>query len=122
MSDSQGISHMRVLGVLIICIAVCLSGCFGGRMTFAEGIRCFQVQDYRQAFIHLMPAAKAGNPDAQYAIGYMYYYGQGVLENRTKAWYWIKCAAEAGQIDAIHVMETVKHVDNPEGFTPVQFK
>lgn len=105
---------MRIIGILFICMAVLLSGCFGGRMTYAEGIRSFQIQDYRQAFIRLMPAAKAGNPDAQYAVGYMYYYGQGVLENRKKAWYWITCAAKAGQLEAIQAMQNVEHVDTTE--------
>lgn len=89
--------------LLVISVVCLLSGCMGGvsRMNFSEGIHSFQVQDYRQAFIRLMPEAKAGNPDAQYAIGYMYYYGQGVVEDRKKAWYWITCAAKAGQPDAI---------------------
>ena len=30
----------------------------------------------------------------------MYYYGQGVVENRRQAWYWITMAAKAGQSDA----------------------
>jgi TPR repeat protein len=76
-------------------------------MSLAEGIVSFQRQDYRQAFIRLMPAAKAGNPEAQYAIGYMYYYGQGVIENRKKAWYWIALAAKAGQVDAVQAMQIV---------------
>ena len=98
---------MRVISILFICMATLLGGCFGTRMSLAEGIISFQRQDYRQAFIRLMPAAKAGNPDAQYAVGYMYYYGQGVLENRKKAWYWILLASKAGQIDAIQAMQIV---------------
>jgi TPR repeat protein len=94
---------MRYKNLSLILIVSLFSGCMGGisRMNFSEGIHSFQVQDYRQAFIRLMPEAKAGNPDAQYAVGYMYYYGQGVVEDRTKAWYWITCAAKAGQADAI---------------------
>lgn len=96
---------MRFVAVLMICLASFLSGCLGGRMDFAEGIKSFQIQNYRQAFIRLMPAAKAGNADAQYAIGYMYYYGQGVIEDRKKAWYWINCAAKAGQADAMQAVK-----------------
>lgn len=95
---------MRLAGVFIIVVATLLSGCLGTRMNFAEGIKSFQVQNYRQAFILLKPAAKAGNAEAQYAIGYMYYYGQGVTEDRRKAWYWINCAAKAGQPDAIQAV------------------
>ena len=96
---------MRFNGVILLFIASLLSGCLGSRMNFAEGIKDFQVQNYREAFIHLMPAARAGSADAQYAIGYMYYYGQGVTEDRKKAWYWIHCAAKAGQQDAIAAVQ-----------------
>ena len=64
---------MRLKWVLFICVASLLSGCIGSRMGLSEGIRSFQVQDYRQAFIRLMPEAKAGNRDAEYAIGFMYW-------------------------------------------------
>lgn len=103
-SQNLGISSMRFVAVFIICVASILSGCLSGRMNFAEGIKSFQVQDYRQAFIRLMPSAKAGNVEAQYAIGYMYYYGYGVIEDRRKAWYWIRCAAKAGQVDALQAI------------------
>jgi TPR repeat protein len=86
--------------MLFLMLVVLLSGCATGSMNLREGIRSFQVQDYRQAFIRLKPEADKGQPDAQYAIGYMYYYGQGVVEDRKKAWYWITCAAKAGQTDA----------------------
>jgi TPR repeat protein len=75
-------------------------GCtFSSHLT--EGIKSFRLQDYRQAFIRLKPEAKKGQRDAQYAVGYMYYYGQGVVENRRKAWFWINKAAKAGQPEAI---------------------
>ena len=88
----------RCLKILILVIL--LSSCYMQGMNLREGIHSFQVQDYRQAFIRLKPEAEKGQPDAQYAIGYMYYYGQGVVENRRQAWYWITMAAKAGQSDA----------------------
>ncbi|EHL32082.1 hypothetical protein LDG_5865 [Legionella drancourtii LLAP12] len=48
----------------------------------------------------MKPEAERGQPDAQYAVGYMYYYGKGVVEDRKKAWFWITAAANAGQPDA----------------------
>lgn len=67
----------------------------------AEGIVAFRAEDYRTAFLVLKPEAVRGRPDAQYAVGYMYYYGKGVVENRKRAWYWINKAANQGQADAI---------------------
>lgn len=87
--------RLMSFGLILLC-----ASCAFGPLNLQEGIRHFQEQDYRQAFIRLKPEAEKGQPDAQYAIGYMYYYGQGVLEDRKQAWYWITRAAEAGQADA----------------------
>lgn len=68
---------------------------------FYQGIAAFRAEQYRAAFIKLKPEAEKGQPDAQYAIGYMYYYGRGVVEDRKKAWMWINRAAKACQPDAV---------------------
>ncbi|APF05740.1 TPA: sel1 repeat family protein [Legionella pneumophila] len=88
------------LFILIIFIPM-MAACITGTLNLREGIQCFKAQDYRKAFIRLKPEAQKGNPDAQYAVGYMYYYGKGVVEDRKKARFWITCAARAGQPDAI---------------------
>ncbi len=86
--------------IYIVILTSLLSGCVTSGLNLREGIKSFQVQDYRQAFIRLKPEAEKGQPDAEYAIGYMYYYGQGVVEDRKQAWFWITRAAKAGQADA----------------------
>ncbi len=73
-----------------------------------EGIQSFRAQDYRKAFIRLKPEAEKGHPDAQYAVGYMYYYGQGVVENRKQAWYWINQAASLKQKDALAAVQILQ--------------
>lgn len=92
---------------------VLFSGCAPSALNLREGIHSFKIQDYRQAFIRLKPEAEKGQPDAQYAVGYMYYYGQGVVEDRRKAWAWITRAAKAGQTDAQAAVRILggKHVD-----------
>src|SRR3990167_7887698 len=94
---------------ILIVLAVVLSGCFTSKYNLNEGIHSFQVQDYRQAFVRLKPEAEKGQPDAEYAVGYMYYYGQGVVEDRAKAWYWITKAARAGQPDAVKAAQVLGH-------------
>lgn len=91
-----------------------LYGCSMTQINLQEGIKSFQEQNYRQAFIRLKPEAEKGNPDAQYAVGYMYYYGEGVTEDKQKAMYWISCAAKAGQADAI---EATHILQNPPPLT-----
>lgn len=78
-----------------------LTACMTTSLNLRQGIYNFKIQNYREAFIRLVPEAEKGCPDAQYAVGYMYYYGQGVVENKEKAWNWIHAAARANQPDAI---------------------
>jgi TPR repeat protein len=78
--------------------------CVNGSLSLREGITSFRLQDYRSAFIRLKPLAERGHPDAQYAVGYMYYYGQGVVEDRDQAWFWIHMAARLKQPEAIEAV------------------
>lgn len=86
--------------IITLSAAVTLVAC-SSAYNLREGIESFRAQDYRKAFIRLKPEAEKGQPDAQYAVGYMYYYGQGVVEDRQKAWLWINKAASFGQPDAV---------------------
>ena len=95
--------------LMVMCFMTFFGGCVTRGMNLREGIKSFQIQNYRQAFIRLLPEAENGQPDAQYAVGYMYYYGQGVIEDRKKAWYWIGCAARMAQRDAVEAMTILQN-------------
>ena len=97
--------------LLLMTLLIGLSSCIN-YPSFYEGITYFRAQQYRDAFIRLKPQAEKGQPDAEYAIGYMYYYGQGVVEDRKKAWYWITKAAREGQPDAV---EAAALLSSPKG-------
>ena len=45
----------------------------------------------------MQTAAENGNPDAQYALGYMYYYGIDTVQDQQTAKLWIQRAAAQGQ-------------------------
>lgn len=92
--------YLFKLFIVIIFIPVLMACISNTAINLREGIDSFRVENYRKAFIRLKPAAEKGQPDAQYAVGYMYYYGQGVVEDRKKAWFWINAAANLGQPDA----------------------
>lgn len=85
----------------VIVLSLFISSCMRSSLNLTQGINSFRVQDYRSAFVRLKPEAEKGNHEAQYAVGYMYYYGQGVVEDRRKAWFWITKSAESGNKDAI---------------------
>lgn len=92
--------YLFKLSIAVIFIPILAACTTTGAINLREGIDNFRVEEYRKAFVHLKPAAEQGQPDAQYAVGYMYYYGKGVVEDRKKAWFWINAAANLGQPDA----------------------
>lgn len=48
--------------------------------------------------------AEQGDPDAQYLLGRMYYFGDGVAENREEAARWHTRAADQGHAEAKYVL------------------
>ncbi len=64
----------------------------------------FQKGNYYEAFDDLLYYAEHGNKDAQYAVGYMYYYGLGTAKDQNTARYWIRKASEQGQPAAKRAM------------------
>ena len=94
----------RLVRVAVLLTILCCIGCVRD-LNLREGILSFRMQNYRDAFVRLMPEALKGQPDAQYAVGYMYYYGQGVVENHRKAMHWIHLAAKHGQSEALVAMK-----------------
>ena len=69
----------------------------------------FQQGDYFKAFDDLHHYAERGDKEAQYAVGYMYYYGLGTAKDQDTARYWIRKAAEQNQVAAKHAMYEITH-------------
>lgn len=67
---------------------------------YVQGEQAYDYGDYAKAMSLLMPAAEAGNPNAQYLTAIMYDFGRGVPTNHEKANEWYLRAAEQGQDDA----------------------
>lgn len=55
---------------------------------------------YQCSFDHVQWAARSGDPNAQYVLGYLYYYGIGVLPNDELALKWITESAQQGNPSA----------------------
>ena len=60
----------------------------------------YDKKDYETARREWEPLAKDGNSSAQFNLGYMYFRGQGVLQNNETAVKWWRLAAEQGNADA----------------------
>lgn len=94
--------------VVILFTLTCLVGCVAFRSpNYSAGRSSFIEGNYYQAFKQLYPAAQGGNPDAQYAVGYMYYYGLGTSQDRQTAIAWMQRAANQGQAQAINAVESI---------------
>jgi TPR repeat protein len=106
---------MKMKTFLCLAIVCLFTACTN--LSYKQGQESFLHQDYRQAFIRLMPPAKAGNAQAQYAIGYMYYNGLGTIENKDKALFWLNEAASQGSYEAIKALKLIKN-KQPSPYQP----
>jgi DamX protein len=66
----------------------------------------FLQKQYESSVITLMPLVREGHPDAQYSVGYMYYYGLGVPRNADFGRQLIQAAAQQGNERAIQAITT----------------
>jgi len=74
---------------------------------FTQAKVAYLDNDYPRAFTIAGPRAAAGDPWAQYTLGYLYYYGRGVALDRKLAKEWIQRAAEQGYAPA---QEALQHI------------
>jgi TPR repeat protein len=81
-----------------------------GLLTFAlpaaadsldDGMQAYEAGHYTEAIELLTPLADQSNPQAQFRLGIMYYYGQGVPEDEKVAVNWLTKAALQGHRDAM---------------------
>ncbi len=75
--------------------------------TMEEARRAYLARDYERALPLLREQAALGNPHAQYTLGYMYYYGQGVPEDVEEALRWIRMAAAQGDAHALEALSSL---------------
>lgn len=82
----------------------------------------FAVNNYELAFKRLLPLAEQNNSEAQYAIGYLYYYGYGVDRNEERAYYWLRQAAKQQNKQAIKALALLRTAENSAFYTPPELK
>ena len=67
---------------------------------YDRGAAAYEAGDYGAALKEFRPLAESGNVSAQYNLGIMYYYGEGVLQDYKEAARLFRLAAEQGLADA----------------------
>lgn len=83
------------LSALVCCLL--LSSCGHSNYSVTSSAECdFRQGNYALAFEKLWWPAHRCDPRAQYAIGYMYYYGLGTILDQDLARIWFRRSADAG--------------------------
>lgn len=89
-------------------ISTVLTACLNSQFLLDRGKKSYIHDNYRQAYIRLLPLARGGNPEAQYALGYMYFNGKGVTEDKKVGIEWMQKSAMQGNKKAIRALELIR--------------
>ena len=76
-----------------------------------QGKRYFHDGFYKRSMMLFLPLACDGNPEAQYAVGYMYYYGYGVTQDTDVGYFWIRRSAEQEYLPAVDALALIEKQD-----------
>jgi len=69
------------------------SGKVGYVQDLRKGLEAYNRGDYVTALKELKPLAEQGNTDAQFRLGWMYYDGAGVVQDKVYAYMWVNIVA-----------------------------
>ena len=95
--------------VMLVWLGVLLQGCVSPKMSEEmEGGKAKLVAgNYQQSFHELLPVAVYGRKEAQYAVGYQYYYGLGVPVDPESGIFWMQKAADQQYQPAIDALKMI---------------
>ena len=81
---------------LLLSAIIFLASASSAYAGFDAGVAAYQRGDFETAIKEFEPAAEAGDATAQFTLGYMHQFGQGVAQDLDKAARWYRRAAEQG--------------------------
>lgn len=102
-----------MIALTLTATSLLLAGCYTDR-AYRQGEQAFLQQDYHIAFTHLIDAAQYGDTKAQYAVGYMYYYGLGAPQSDYLARLWLYRSASMGDTKAMNAIARLQ--EKPEQY------
>jgi septal ring-binding cell division protein DamX len=103
---------MKLMGrlILLVSLTLLLGSCSTGNSTtdnYKQAHQSFAAQDYQTAFTQVQAPANAGNAEAEYALGYMYFYGKGTDVNQELGKKWIARSAAQGNDTALKAYQMI---------------
>ncbi|MBW7850126.1 MAG: sel1 repeat family protein [Rhodospirillales bacterium] len=90
---------MNARGLLVAAVLISAAS-MPAKADLASGIAAYEARDFATALVAFENQARAGDAEAQYRLATMFENGDGVDANETKAWSWLKRAAEANHVGA----------------------
>jgi TPR repeat protein len=102
---------MHVRFIYLLLLSCLLQGCHKKPSQMHTAEHSYYAGNYSKSVRYLDYDARRGNPEAQYALGYMLYYGKGVDENRAEARKWFVVAALHGNVDAQRALKMISKDD-----------
>jgi len=78
----------------IILLSLVMTGCKNVSPGINTAEKYYLEHNYTKAYEKLLPLAYDNDPEAQYALGYIYFYGLGVAKDEDLARYWIEASAK----------------------------
>jgi len=78
----------------ILILFVFFQACSSEKKGLEKAHRQYEAKQFEEAFKSFMPFAQKNNPEAQYCVGVMFYFGIGINQNYEKAFYWFSKSAE----------------------------
>jgi TPR repeat protein len=89
-------SRLRKFVLFVVVVTLGLSASQSAEGGFKEGLDSYDRNDYATALKEWKPLAEQGDAGAQYYLGVMYAYGQGVPQDQKTGVKWYALAAEQG--------------------------
>lgn len=103
---------LKLLLLMTLSLGLALSGCASKQLpittpipTLEQAQAEYRSGNFSQALVSLTLLATQGNEEAQYALGYMYYYGQGTEKNLDLARGWFRQASAQGYTPARQALD-----------------
>ncbi len=87
---------------------------------FQAGVNAYERGDYETALAEFRPLAEQGDGDAQFNLGAMYFYSQGVPQDYVFAHMWANLAASQGSEDAVEKRDAIATKMTPQQIAEAQ--
>ncbi len=91
--------------LIILTFLAWLPSAHANKAEYDLGNYAFSVGDYEKAFKILKPLAEKGYAPAQYGVGFLYFSGFGVSEDKDEAKKWFEKAAAQGNGHAKYFLD-----------------